>query len=73
LGQDLTNSVPAVAVTQREQVILNWNRLKGCVGSSLDLVRIISDSYLKLDLISLKWNNVGVLGIVKVWGEILRY
>jgi len=30
--------VPAVAVTQRERVISNWNRLKGCVGASFELV-----------------------------------
>lgn len=61
--------MPAVAVTQRERVILNWNRLKGCVGALFDFVRIISGTYPKLDFISLKWNNVGVLGIVKVMGR----
>jgi len=34
LKEGLTNSVPAVAVTQRDQVILSRNRLKGCVGAS---------------------------------------
>jgi len=64
--------VPAVAVNQREQVIPNWNRLKGCVGASLELVR---KSWMLIHWLTFylwKWNIIRDEGIASGRGRILR-
>ena len=64
-SQELTNSVPAVAVTQRVLMIFNWNRRKGCVGALLEFIGILG--------VSQKQYLIFESGIIKKLPELLKH
>lgn len=64
--------MPAVAVTQRDQVILSRNRLKGCVGASFRFSSKNLGTNLGVTFYLWKWNIMEDVGIVNVVGQNLK-